>query len=378
VVGPAGGNRVVVTGKTIVGAHAGEVYAMDPAGTPLWHTPLPTGVVTLRPWGDAVLVTDAATAWLLRLADGTEVFNAKLADLELVKSTAEGQDSPPEIGAIAVGSDWAFVGLGTAVVAIDRTGAQNWRASRGDGPPIGSPLAAHGTWLLTQDPMPAAASTGTPAATKYRLGLRVAGTGMRRWIVDYTPTPFTPPAGGPPGGPQGAPPGGGPGGPPPGGPPGNDEAWQRHEAVFGTTQVVVRDAAEVRAFNLADRGQLWVSTSPMPVAGLEVVGGLVLVAADKILTYSLPNGNPRWQAAFRGARMIGTPDGTAVVVASESTVVAIDTNGSKLWETALPPSVADIAAVDRVMLGNGEVYVILKPRDGGQPLDVDVVALSLT
>jgi len=31
-----------------------------------------------------------------------------------------------------------------------------------------------------------------------------------------------------------------------------------------------------------------------------------------------------------------------------------------------------------VMLGNGEVYVILKPRDGGQPLDVDVVALSLT
>jgi len=378
VVGPAGGNRVVVTGKTIVGAHAGEVYAMDPAGTPLWHTPLPTGVVTLRPWGDAVLVTDAATAWLLRLADGTEVFNAKLADLELVKSTAEGQDSPPEIGAIAVGSDWAFVGLGTAVIAIDRTGAQNWRASRGDGPPIGSPLAAHGTWLLTQDPMPAAASTGTPAATKYRLGLRVAGTGMRRWIVDYTPTPFTPPAGGPPGGPQGAPPGGGPGGPPPGGPPGNDEAWQRHEAVFGTTQVVVRDAAEVRAFNLADRGQLWVSTSPMPVAGLEVVGGLVLVAADKILTYSLPNGNPRWQAAFRGARMIGTPDGKAVVVASESTVVAIDTNGSKLWETALPPSVADIAAVDRVMLGNGEVYVILKPRDGGQPLDVDVVALSLT
>jgi outer membrane protein assembly factor BamB len=76
--------------------------------------------------------------------------------------------------------------------------------------------------------------------------------------------------------------------------------------------------------------------------------------------------------------MVGTPDGKAVVVASESTVVAIDTSGSKLWETPLPPSVADIASVDRLMLGNGEVYLILKARDGAPPLEVDVVALSLT
>jgi outer membrane protein assembly factor BamB len=376
VVGPAGGNRAVVSGTTIVGAHAGQVYAMDPTGGSLWKQPLPTGVVTLRPWGDAVLVTDASTAWLLRLADGTEVFNVNLADPELVRATAEGQTSPPEIGAIAVGTDQAFVGLGTAVIAIDRAGKQQWRFSRGDGPPIGSPIATHGTWLLTHDPMPASGSS--TAATKYRLGLRVTGTGKRRWIVDYTPAPFTPPAGGPPGGPQGGPPGGGPGGGGPGGPPGNDEAWQRHEGVFGTTQVVVRDAQEVRAFNLDDSRQLWFKTSPMPVVGVEVVGDVVFVAADKILAYSIASGNPRWQAEFRGARMVGTPDGKAVVLASESTVVAIDTSGSKLWETPLPPSVANIAAVDRLMLGNGEVYLILKPREGGQPLEVDVIALSLT
>ena len=152
----------------------------------------------------------------------------------------------------------------------------------------------------------------------------------------------------------------------------------RHEAVFGATQVVVRDASDVRAYNLDNANQLWANTSPMPVAGLEVVGGLVLIAADKIVTYSLATGTARWQAAFRGARMVGTPDGKAVVVASEETVVAIDTSGAKLWETPLPPSVADIAAVDRLMLGNGEVYLVLKARDGAPALEVDVIALSLT
>ena len=117
----------------------------------------------------------------------------------------------------------------------------------------------------------------------------------------------------------------------------------------------------------------------MPVAGVELVGGTVLVAADKVLAYSLANGNPRWQGEFRGARMVGTPDGKAVVLASDTDVVAIDVDGSQMWGTPLPPSVSGIASVDRLMGGDDEVYVILKPRgDGGPPLEVDVIALSLT
>ena len=333
-------------------------------------------MVTLRPWGDAVLVTDARTAWLLRLADGSVLFTAPLVDQELVKATAEGQTSSAEIGAVVVGPDRAFVGLGSALIAIDRGGNLLWRISRGASPPVGSPVATRGPWLLTHDAMPTASSAAGTAAPPYRLALWMTGNGDRRWVLDYTPAPFVAPAGPPPG-PQGAPPPGAAGAPP-GGPPPVDEAWQRHEATIGPNQVVVRDAQDIRVLSLDDHRQLWFRSSPTPVAGMDVVGETVVVAADKLSASSIGGGTPRWQADFRGARVAGTLDGRAVVVASDSAVTAIDTGGTTLWETPLPASVAGTAAVDRVVVGSGEVYLILKPRDGSAPLEVDVIALSLT
>src|SRR5262249_17342189 len=157
-------------------------------------------------------------------------------------------------GAVAVGTDRAFVGLGTATIALDRTGKRVWRVARTSQLPVGSPLASGPAWLVTHDPLPANGSTSGAAATPtYPVGLREGASGSRRWSIDYTPTPFTPPNGPPGGGPPGGP-GGGPGG---GGPRGNDEAWQRHEAAFAANQVIVRDAQEVRALALADGRQLW-------------------------------------------------------------------------------------------------------------------------
>src|SRR5262249_34328644 len=146
------------------------------------------------------------------------------------------------------------------------------------------------------------------------------------------------------------------------GPPPNDEAWSRHEAVFGANQVAVRDAQDIRVFALADGHLMWSKSSSTPVAGMEVVGDRVIVAAAEISAYSLTDGTPRWQADVRGARLAGTLDGKAVVVASDTTVTAIDTGGTILWSTPLPSTVSG-TAVDRVIAGAGEVYVTVKPRE---------------
>jgi serine/threonine protein kinase/outer membrane protein assembly factor BamB len=391
--GPAGGMRVIVTGSTIIGSRAGQVFAVDTTGVSKWQHPLLTGVVTIRPWGDGVLVTDPRTVWLLKADNSDEVFSVPLAQQELATATAEGQGTAqPEIGAVAVGTDRAFFGLGTATIALDRKGTVVWRVPGTAIQPAGAPLAAQGNWLVTQDPLPGVA-TATPGATMYRLAVRDVSTGSRRWRMDYAPVPFVAPNGPPPG-PGGGPPGGGPpgGGPPGGGlaggpagqvqavtgPPMDDEAWQRHEAVFSANQVVVRDAQEVRAFALADGRLLWTHSSQTPVSAMVVVGDIVLVAASQISAYSLATGVGRWQAAVRGARLAGTLDGRAVVVASDSEVSAIDTSGNVLWETPLPQTLAG-TAVDTLIAGKDEVYLTVKPRENrDQPLPVDVVAFSLT
>ena len=284
------------------------------------------------------------------------IFTAKLVDQELVKATAEGQTSSAEIGAVVVGPDRAFVGLGSALIAIDRAGNLLWRISRGASPPVGSPVATRGPWLLTHDAVPTASSAAGTAAPSYRLALWMTGNGARRWVLDYTPAPFVAPAGAL----------------------GVDEAWQRHEAVIGPNEVVVRDAQEVRGLSLDDDHQLWFRSSSMPVAGMDVVGESVIVAADKISAYSTGGGTPRWQADFRGARIAGTLDGRAVVVASDSAVTAIDTSGNKLWETPLPPALRT-KSIDQISVGAGEAYVTARSIDNTSgSTDVDIIALSLS
>ena len=64
---------------------------------------------------------------------------------------------------------------------------------------------------------------------------------------------------------------------------------------------VLREARNIRAFNLSDGRIRWQLLAPKPVASLNIVGGLVLIGGDRLIVLSLDSGEERWQAALSGA-----------------------------------------------------------------------------
>jgi outer membrane protein assembly factor BamB len=346
-------DRIIVDrGTRIITADGARVYAVDRDARTLWSRSLPTGSVTLRQWGDAVLATGTDGAWLLDAASGTQRFSVNLA------GGAAG---------LALSTSRAFVGLGAATVALDRAGQEVWRR-----PATGlGLLAADQRWLVT--------SAVADATTQ--VGLDEAGTGTSRWSIRY---PAPPPDSGRPRH-EGPPPGNGPppDGPPPDGPrpdgppPLPDPAWQRSQARLGTDTVALRDASELRVVRLTDGGTAWKATSPKPVVAIELAGDLLLVAAAELSARTLATGDQVWQVPLRGARIAVADDHATVVAATPQAVTALDRTGRIRWQTPLPSALAS-AMPDRITITGRTAYVTFRPRPGQQvPLDVDVLALAL-
>jgi serine/threonine protein kinase len=347
------GLRILVDAGLVVGSAGSKVIATRPNGTPAWERTLSAGLVTLRRWGDGVLINDASRLWLLDAADGTTRFTAPVVEDE---EKIVGSSATVQIGGIALAPDRAFVSVGTAIIALDRSGSHAWRMAR-----PGIPVAADGRWLLTQR----ITNDGVEVV------LRSAGTGVGQWSTRYAlPDPVDSAAPG--GGPGGGPPGGGPGGPPD-----NDEEWYRDEGLLLPSYALLRESRNLRLLGLSNGGIRWERTSPTPVVSVQVIGDLVLIGADRLNALSLAGGGQRWQANERGARVAGTPDGRLIIAATDEAVMAFDADGATPWRTLMPGEFAD-GAVDRVTTDAHTAYVTFKPRgERREPLELDVLAIAL-
>ncbi|HET8682597.1 MAG TPA: protein kinase [Micromonosporaceae bacterium] len=363
-VGREPGERIVVVGGSLlVTASGSEVKAVNLQGHEAWRQELPGGPVTLTPWGDGILVTDLARAWLLDGATGVPRFSNEMATAEKVAARGDNPDGVPvEIHGVAVSADRAFLHLGTATVAISRSGEQLWRVKRpvlpgGRRGTSGKPKTADATRLVTRDL--------DVDGTKVQIGLYEAGTGQRLWTQGYDapPEPSDQPRGGLGG------PGGGPG-------PGPDEhLWGRCEGRIAAGQVVIRDVQRVQAFDLANGRPAWRVDSRKPIAMMETVGSRVVVAADMVTAYDIVTGNGEWQANLRGARLALLPGGNGVLAATEHMLAALDLGGKSPWHVSMPDSVRD-AVPDRLTVDGRVAYLTLRPRDG-RPLELDVIAFAL-
>jgi serine/threonine protein kinase len=353
--------RIVIDrGERIITSDGSRVFAVGLDGTQQWSSTLPTGLVNLWPWGADLLVSDPRRLWLLDAATGTQRFLLPVADDEERASTGDDPDRlPVQVGGVAIAGEVVYVGLGTATVALSRQGHQLWRRARPDArngvrPPAGIPVATRDRWLVTHDPNGALVN----------LGLRDVTDGHLQWLVQYQPAP---PVVVPPGGPQG-----------PGGPPPPDEAWTRSEGRVGTAHVVIREVQEVRVVSLAKGATVWRQVSELPVAGMELVDDIILVAADRLRAYAIGTGAELWQVDLRGARVAVTPRGDRIVVAGEQGLAALDRSGTAIWQRPYPPAVAD-AAADRITATDDLAYITFRPKaEQSTPLDVDVIAVSLS
>jgi outer membrane protein assembly factor BamB len=122
---------------------------------------------------------------------------------------------------------------------------------------------------------------------------------------------------------------------------------------------------------------VWQHRSPAPVAGIELAGDVLLVAADRLTAYALGTGTELWRAELRGARLGVSADGRTIVAAGEQQVSAFDRAGGTRWNVRLPDAFAQ-AVPDRVTVADDAVYVTFRAGPGRPgPIDVDVLAITL-
>lgn len=352
--GPQSPTRIIIhNGERLIAANSSEVYCVALDGNRVWAQTLPTGLVNLWNWGDLVLVSDSRRLWLIDAATGEiQVINA--ADDERVEVQGDNPDGLPiQLTGVVLTPETAFVGLGTATIALNRQGERLWRRPRPDPrngvrPPEGAPIAAQDRWLVTHD------SSGPVVY----LGLRDAGDGTLQWLAQYEASSTDPPGG----------PGNGRPGPP-------DDSWYRSECRLTADHIVVRHVQEVRAVGIGDGETVWSGASQTPIAGIEVVADAVLVAADRLRAYEVATQAQLWEHDARGARIAVTD--TGIFVASDEGVSFVDINGQRLWFEPYPSYLLN-ATPDWAGTAGELGYVTFRPRgDQRDPLDFDVIAVNL-
>jgi outer membrane protein assembly factor BamB len=374
---PSAGQFIVVDAEHIVSTDGSNLFMVRPTGERQWRNALPTGLVSLRRWGDGILVNDSRRVWLFDLESGNQTFVLDMVGAEETAVAGDNADNlVVQIGDIALSGSRAFVNLATSTVAIDRSGDPKWRmprpARRGNEvrPAAGGPAAANDDWVLTHNVI------GTDLVQS---ALRRASDGEVAWNIQYpagmvkeTTVPNAPPPGaGPP------PTNGGAGGANP--PAVADEDWSRAEGRLAGPYAVLREGREVHVLDLDSGDVRWNRTSQTPVVTVEVFDDLVLVAADRLTAYAISNGAVRFQTEHRGARIGGTLDGQLVIVActTDGVVTALDHDGAPKWRTDIPAEFAN-APVEQVFVDAHTVYVTFKARGQAQSdPGTDVLAIAL-
>jgi outer membrane protein assembly factor BamB len=370
---------VIVAGDNrLITANGADVRAVDRTGRTVWTRTLPSRLLDVRLWGDAVLASDARRLWLLDSTTGGRRFAVNAADAEEVASRPDNPDNlQVEIYGIAVSAERAFLNLGTAMIAVDRGGRQAWRTPRpaprdGRRPTASNPLAADPVSLVTEDLV----------NSSVEVGAYDAATGARRWSTYFDsasprqqppppPGGRRPPPDAPPPPPDDGPSDGGPGGRPP------DEAWQRSEARIGSGYVALRNGQEIQVLRISDGRTAWRLSAPRPVAAIELVGDLLVVAADRLTGYAVATGAQVWQSGLRGARIAIQPDLHGIVAATEDTISGLDLAGATRWQTPLPDAVRK-GLPHRLTAAGQAAFLTFGPHpDRSGPLDVDVLAVSL-
>ena len=349
---PPGAGIIVAQNKIIVAANRSEVFGADLQGQRVWTQRLPTGLVNLCLWRDAVLAMDARQIWLLNAEDGTEIFAANLAEIAEKASGSNNQDNLAKIGAVALSRDRAAIDLGTETIAIDRHGATIWRIPRGPGTTdadafVDVPRVANDDWLVTHD----------ITATQVQVTVRHADTGKPRWSVTYEPGP---PARGPSGG------GGG-----------LNERWNLSEGYLTDDYLALRDGATVQVRGLTDGRALWSTASQTPIAGIAVVADMVVVAAGRVAGHAIGDGAQRWEYDLLGALIAPTVDGAGIIMANDRTICALELTGAQRWRSPLPRAVSG-SVINSLTTDEHNAYVTFRPRTNQRiPPGVDVVAVRL-
>jgi tRNA A-37 threonylcarbamoyl transferase component Bud32 len=330
---------IVYQGRHVITSAGSTVLATGFKQERLWSKNLPTSAVRLWQWGDAVLAADQRTLWMFDAQSGAQRFATELAAIEERNHAGDNPDRMTvQIDRIVTGEDRAMVELGTATVALNRTGQSMWRVARGfddnrrrTPPPM--PFLIGGGLVVSRESGPGA-----------RITARMAGNGRIVWQQPDTFSPRQPP-------------------PPPNGPGGEgDEAWQRKEGRVLGEVILLRDGSEVQVRALNRGRVIWNHTSQTPIAWVEAAFGVVVIAADRLVARRLTDGTVAWEQPMRGARVAVAGD--SLVVMHDDGVALLDNQGRVVWEERYPDQVRE-SMMDKVVVHEKTAFALFRPKGGG-------------
>jgi serine/threonine protein kinase len=348
-----GGQRVLVTPSGVIVALQNQnrkIVALTAAGKVLWSKPLVSSDAAMWFWGNGVLVADGAWLMLYDLAKGAQKFRHRASDLAArAIGTSHGAI---RVTGIALNATTAFIGVGSAILAINRAGnvVSTMQVGNRLTRTPETPTAASAGWVVTQ-------TVGLQSFVDlYRVGSK-----NPTWeSLPYTPLGFNPN-----------------GDPAPNAT--DDPATRLVEARIVGGTVVARSEVDVRAFAIADGSGQWHEQESGPVHAMAAVNASILVASTELTKYDTGSGNVQWRvplAAIRVAVLSQPNQPTVIVAATAGGVVGLEAHGRTIWSAHLPVSL-DSTAPTGITVGPHVAYVTFQPPEGSTKGSTDVVAIAL-
>ena len=351
-----GGRRVLVTpGGAIVALQGqnGRVVALNSTGKKLWSQSQVSSDAAMWLWGSGILVSDGA--WLA-LYDLTGKQKFRVQPASLASKAIGPTHGVLRVTGLALNSTTAYVGLGSAMVAINRAGkaVHTWQVGDRLAETPETPTAASDKWVVTQtvgllssvNVYPAKSELAVLQQTYPPLQFNIDGTTDAAAAAPGTTT---------------------------------DPAVRFAEARIVDGYVVARIERDVRAFAIADGSALIHEGEPGPVHAIAPINSSILVASTSISKYDILSGNRQWQAAIPAMRLavVSQPgQATVVVAATVGGVTGLDAHGRVLWYAHLPVSLAT-ATPSGITIAPHAAYVTFDLPAGSDAGLPDVVAIAL-
>jgi serine/threonine protein kinase len=348
-----GGQRVLVTPSGVIVALQNQnrkVVALTPTGKTLWYRPLVSSDAAMWFWGNGVLVADGAWLMFYDLAKGVQKFRHRASDL--AAAAIGSSHGAIRVTGIALNPTTAFIGVGSAILAINRAGKVVTTMQVGNrlAQTPETPTAASASWVVTQ-------TVGLQSFVDlYRVGSK-----NPTWeSLPYTPIGFNPN-----------------GDPAPSAT--DDPATRFVEARIVGGSVVARSETDVRAFALSGGAGQWHKTDLGPVHAMAAINASVLVASTELTKYDTGSGNIQWHvplAANRVAVLSQPNQPTVIVAATEGGVVGLEAHGRTVWTAHLPVSLGSTMPTG-IAIGPHVAYVTFQLPEGSPAGSPDVVAIAL-
>jgi len=348
-----GGQRVLVTASGVIVALQNQnrkVVALTAAGKVLWSKPLVSSDAAMWFWGNGVFIADGAWLMLYDLAKGAQRFRHRASDLA---ARAIGTNPvSPRVTGVALNATTAFIGVGSAILAVNRSGNVVGTMQVGDrlAQTPETPTAASADWLVTQT-----------VGLQSFVSLYRAGRKNPTWqSMPYTPLGYDPN-----------------GGPATNGT--DDPAPRLAEARIVGGSVVARSERDVRAFAIPDGSTQWHEMESGPVHAMAAINSSILVASTTLTKYDTGSGNVQWRvplAAIRVAVLSQPNQPTVIVAATAGGVVGLEAHGRTVWSAHLPVNLGSTTPTG-ITVGPHIAYVTFQPPEGSTKGSADVVAIAL-